>query len=333
MAIPNDITVSSQQKPVRLDRYLICQGLNISRNRIQQMIQSGQITVNGRDSSASYLVKPGDEVRIIQGSKPLKRDRPQPENIPLEVVYEDRDLMVINKPAGMVVHPAAGNYGGTLVNALLHHSDSLSDAGDGQRPGILHRLDKDTSGLLLVAKTDQAHTVLARQLEARKITRRYQALVWGKMGDMEGTIDAPIGRSAFDRKKMDVSAIRGRKAVTHYRVISEYGIISHLELKLETGRTHQIRVHLKHLGHPVVGDPTYGGTGRGVVTSFAKRDAVLADKILSLAGRQALHAAVLGFIHPSTGKYMEFSTPVPDDMKALIYELDCIKPLTKDAIN
>ncbi|MBU1356206.1 MAG: RluA family pseudouridine synthase [Candidatus Edwardsbacteria bacterium] len=324
MAIPSDITVSSQQKSVRLDRYLICQGLNISRNRIQGLIQSGNITVNGQPSVPSYLVRPGDQVHIRQEAGPLKRGRPQAEDIPIEVVFEDRDLMVVNKPAGMVVHPAAGNYSGTLVNALLHHSDQLSDAGDGQRPGILHRLDKDTSGLLLVAKSDQAHAALARQMGARKITRRYQALAWGLMEESQGTINAPIGRSAFDRKKMDVSAIRGRQAVTHYQVLGEYKIASHLELRLETGRTHQIRVHLKHLGHPIVGDVTYGGTGKQVITTFARRDSKSAENILASIGRQALHAAVLGFIHPVTGKYLEFSAPLPDDIQGLIKTLKAL---------
>ncbi len=318
MSIPTDITVSSQQKPVRLDRYLICQGLNISRNRIQGLIQSGNITVNGRAASPSYLVRPGDQVHLRQEAGPLKRGRPEAEDIPLDVVFEDSDLMVVNKPAGMVVHPAAGNYSGTLVNALLHHSNHLSDAGDGQRPGILHRLDKDTSGLLLVAKTERAHAKLALQMGARKITRRYQALAWGPMEEPEGTINAPIGRSAFDRKKMDVSAIRGRNAVTHYRVLGHYKMISHLELKLETGRTHQIRVHLKHLGHPIVGDVAYGGTGRPVITAYARHDPKPAEKILDSIDRQALHAAVLGFIHPATGKYLEFSAPLPDDMEGLI---------------
>lgn len=333
MSIPENITVSSQQKAVRLDRYLICQGVNISRNRIQSMIQSGNITVNGNRSSPSYPVKPGDEIHIANNGNPIKRSRPKPEDIPLEIVYEDSELLVINKPAGMVVHPAAGNYQGTLVNALLHHSEKLSAVGDTQRPGILHRLDKDTSGLLLVAKTDQAHTGLARQLEARKIVRRYQAVVWGLMDEREGTIDAPIGRSAFDRKKMDVSAIRGRNAVTHYKVIEEFGIASHLELKLETGRTHQIRVHLKHLGHPVLGDSTYGGTGNGVVRTYARENADLAKRILFLAERQALHAAVLGFVHPLSGKYLEFKAPLPEDMGMIIKALKGTKPLTKSAIN
>jgi len=222
--------------------------------------------------------------------------------------------MVVNKPAGMVVHPAAGNYSGTLVNALLHHSNQLSDAGGGQRPGILHRLDKDTSGLLLVAKSDQAHAVLAR----------YQALAWGLMEKPEGTINAPIGRSAFDRKKMDVSAIRGRNALTHYQVLGEYKIASHLELKLETGRTHQIRVHLKHLGHPIVGDAAYGGAGKQVITTYARRDSKSAENILASIGRQALHAAVLGFVHPVTGKYLEFSAPLPDDMQGLIKTLKAL---------
>ncbi len=309
---------------MRLDRYLVCQGLNISRNRIQRLIVSGMVKVNDHQVTASYLVKPGDRLDINLGAVPARRARPEAEDIPLDIVFEDQHLMVVNKPAGMVVHPAAGNYNGTLVNALLHHSSKLSAVNSGERPGILHRLDKDTSGLLLAVKTDQAHNALAIQLEARKIIRRYQALVWGLMEQPEGTINAAIGRSAFDRKKMDISSIRGRNAVTHYKVLGQYKIISHLELKLETGRTHQIRVHLKHLGHPVLGDGTYGGTGKQAAAKFARNDAALAERALSIMKRQALHAAVLGFKHPISGEYMEFSSPVPEDMSALLKLLGTI---------
>lgn len=318
MTIPSSIIVSLQQSPMRLDRYLVCQGLNISRNRIQRLIGSGLVKVNDHQVAVSYLVKPGDRLDINLGAVPVRRARPEAEDIPLEIVFEDQHLMVVNKPAGMVVHPAAGNYQGTLVNALIHHTRQLSAVNSGERPGILHRLDKDTSGLLLVAKTDQAHNSLAVQLEARKIVRRYQALVWGTMKESSGYIDAPIGRSAFDRKKMDISSIRGRKAVTHYKMLGEYKIISRLELKLETGRTHQIRVHLKHLGHPVVGDGTYGGTGKPVVAKFARNDVALAEQALSIMKRQALHAAVLGFKHPISGEYLEFSSPLPEDMSVLL---------------
>lgn len=311
---------------MRLDRYLVCQGLNISRNRIQRLIESGMVKVNDHQSMASYLVKPGDRVDINLGAVPARRARPEAEDIPLDIVFEDQHLMVVNKPPGMVVHPAVGNYQGTLVNALIHHSKQLSNVSGGERPGILHRLDKYTSGLLLIAKTNQAHSGLAAQLEARKITRRYQALVWGLTGQTEGTITAAIGRSAFDRKKMDVTAIRGRKAVTHFKVLREYKIISHLELKLETGRTHQIRVHLKHLGHPVVGDDTYGGAGKPVVAKFARNNAALAEQALSIMKRQALHAAVLGFKHPISGEYLEFGSPVPEDMEILLKLLGTITP-------
>jgi 23S rRNA pseudouridine1911/1915/1917 synthase len=316
------ITVSSAQSRVRLDRYLTSQGMNYSRNQLQKFIGSGRVLVGGKPKSPGYLVKPGDRIEIKKDQLAAPRREVLAEDIPLEVVYEDRDLLVINKPAGMVVHPAAGNRQGTMVNALLHHAKNLSQVGGRERPGILHRLDKETSGLLLVAKTDQAHTMLARQLEARQIVRRYRAVVWGSLGEPQGTISAPIGRSAFDRKKMDVTRLRGRQAVTHFKVLRDYRIASLLELKLETGRTHQIRVHLQHLGHPVLGDPDYGGRARTLFSRFALSQTGLAQKLLDAIGRQALHAAILGFVHPSTQKYMEFKAPLPGDMEGIITLLE-----------
>jgi 23S rRNA pseudouridine1911/1915/1917 synthase len=312
------ITVSAAQSRVRLDRYLICQGFGLSRNRVQKLIGSGAVLVDGRQRPPGYLVKPGDLVEVKKESLAPAKQQLSAQDIPLRIIHEDNQLMVIDKPAGMVVHPAAGNYQGTLVNALLHHARQLSQIGGKERPGILHRLDKETSGLLLVAKTDRAHALLARQLEARKITRRYLAVVWGSMGEPAGTISAPIGRSAFDRKKMGVTQLRGRPAVTHYRVINDRRIASLIELKLETGRTHQIRVHLSHLGHPVLGDPDYGGRGRDLIARFALKQAGLAQDLLEAMPRQALHAAVLGFVHPETGRYLEFSSPVPGDMSKLL---------------
>jgi 23S rRNA pseudouridine1911/1915/1917 synthase len=312
------ITVSATQSRVRLDRYLICQGFGLSRNRVQKLIESGAVLVNEKQRPPGYLVKPGDLVEVKKESLSLPKKDLVAQDIPLKIVYEDDHLMVIDKPAGMVVHPAAGNYQGTLVNALLHHSRKLSQVGGKERPGILHRLDKETSGLLLAAKTDRAHTLLARQLEARKINRRYLAVIWGSLGEPAGTISAPIGRSAFDRKKMGVTPLRGRPAVTHYRIINDRRIASLIELKLETGRTHQIRVHLSHLGHPVLGDPDYGGRGRDLISKFALKQAGLAQALLEVMPRQALHAAVLGFIHPLDGRYLEFASPLPDDIRQVL---------------
>ncbi|MBI4726178.1 RluA family pseudouridine synthase [candidate division TA06 bacterium] len=317
-----NVTVSSAQSRVRLDRYLSCQGMNHSRNQLQKFIESGRVLVDGKLKTPGYLVKPGDRIEIKKDRLAAPRRELLAEDIALDVVYEDQDLLVINKPAGMVVHPAAGNRRGTMVNALLHHAQNLSRVGGRERPGILHRLDKGTSGLLLAAKTDQVHTLLARQLEARKIVRRYRAVVWGILGEPEGTISAPIGRSAFDRKKMGVTSLRGRQAVTHYRVLREYKIASLVEIKLETGRTHQIRVHLQHLGHPVLGDPDYGGRARSLFSRFASANAGLAQELLDAIGRQALHAAALGFVHPATSKYMEFKAPLPGDMEEVIRLLE-----------
>jgi len=316
------VTVSSAQSRVRLDRYLSCQGMNYSRNQLQKFIESGRVLVDGKLRPPGYLVKPGDEIEIKKDQLAAPRRELLAEDIPLDVVYEDQNLMVVNKPAGMVVHPAAGNRQGTMVNALLFHTQNLSQAGGRERPGIVHRLDKETSGLLLVAKTDQAHTNLARQLESRKIVRRYRAVVWGIFGEPEGTISAPIGRSAFDRKKMDVTKLRGRQAVTHYKVLKEYKIASLVELKLETGRTHQIRVHLQHLGHPVLGDPDYGGRSRSLFSQFASADPKQAEDLLEAIDRQALHAAVLGFVHPTSGKYLEFKAPLPGDMEEVLRLLE-----------
>jgi 23S rRNA pseudouridine1911/1915/1917 synthase len=237
-----------------------------------------------------------------------------PEKIPLDIFFEDEHLLVVNKPAGMVVHPASGVYTGTLVNALLYHCRELSGINGSTRAGIVHRLDKDTTGLLMVAKTDEAHRALADQLAKRTVRREYRAIVWGQFPTVKGSVDSPIGRHRVDRKKMAVQLIDGRKAVTHYRVEKEFGVCSYLSLKLETGRTHQIRVHLAHLGHPVLGDPKYGGR-RKKLTSLRQAARTIGQELLKVMPRQALHAKVLGFKHPLTGTIMQFEADLPEDME------------------
>ncbi|MCU0607234.1 MAG: RluA family pseudouridine synthase [Candidatus Edwardsbacteria bacterium] len=313
-----DVTVSRDQSRIRLDRYLSCRGVSLSRTRIQRLIAAGRVRVNGRAGSAGYLVKPGDRIEAALAAAVRDRPAPAAEDIPLAVVYEDEHLLVVDKPAGLVVHPAPGNYTGTLVNALLHRGGGLSPGTAAERPGILHRLDKETSGLLIVAKTGAAHANLAAQLEARRIERIYQAVVWGRLPAHRGRVDAPVGRSAFDRKKMDVTELRGRGAVTHYAVTREFAFATLAELKLETGRTHQIRVHMMHIGHPVLGDPTYGGRGRAVIRQFANTLQDRAERALELIGRQALHAGRLAFRHPADGRMLEFEAAPPTDIRDLL---------------
>lgn len=283
----------------RLDVFLTGEAEGYTRSHIQRLVGEGRATVNGVIVRASYKVKQGDLVRL---------EIPEPEGmetkaekIPLDIYYEDNDVIVLNKPRGMVVHPAAGNYSGTVVNALLYHCRDLSGINGVLRPGIVHRLDKDTSGLIMVAKNDAAHVSLARQLKDRRITRIYLALVHGKVKDASGVIDAPIGRDPKNRQKMAVVHKNSKHAVTNYLVLSHYAGYTYLRLKLETGRTHQIRVHLSYIGHPVVGDLKYGPS----------------RPHFNLAG-QFLHAAVIGFIHPRTGAYLEFEAPLPDELEAIL---------------
>lgn len=283
----------------RLDVFLAGEAEGYTRSHIQRLVGEGRATVNGVIVRASYKVKQGDLVRL---------EIPEPEGmetkaekIPLDIYYEDNDVIVLNKPRGMVVHPAAGNNSGTVVNALLYHCRDLSGINGVLRPGIVHRLDKDTSGLIMVAKNDAAHVSLAQQLKDRRITRIYLALVHGKVKDASGVIDAPIGRDPKNRQKMAVVHKNSKHAVTNYRVLSRYAGYTYLRLKLETGRTHQIRVHLSYIGHPVVGDLKYGPS----------------RPHFNLAG-QFLHAAVIGFIHPRTGAYLEFEAPLPDEMEAIL---------------
>ena len=312
------IVVPERTRRKRLDLYLVDMKGGVSRNIVNKLISEGHITVNGKPAKPHHLIKPGEVIDIVfpEPEKPSI----SAENISLDVSYEDNDLLVLNKPAGMVVHPGAGNFSGTLVNALLYHCDHLSTIGGPFRMGIVHRLDKDTSGLLVVAKTDSAHLNLARQIQFRTVKRQYLAIVWGTFDTNWGRIEVPIGRNHIDRKKMTVSPIYGRIAATNYDVLENFGLCSYLSLELETGRTHQIRVHLAHIGHPVFGDSQYGGRRKrlGGLTP-KKRDR--AAELLKLIKRQALHAAGLAFSHPVTGKKMDFCSDLPDDMARLLATL------------
>ena len=304
-------TVKAEDSGKRLDAYLT-EFADMSRSAAAKLIESGSVTVCGKPSEKKYLVKDGDEIDVV--TPEVEEYEALPENIPLDVVYEDSDIIVINKPSGMVVHPAPGNYTGTLVNALLYHcKDSLSGIGGVMRPGIVHRIDKDTSGLLVVAKNDFSHRALSEELGYHGIEREYHALVRGGFKEPCGTVDLPIGRHPVDRKKMAVikSGENAREAVTHYEVIQSYGQITYLKLKLETGRTHQIRVHMSYLGHALLGDEVYSSTK----TLFEKQHAPLFDG-------QILHAKRLSLTHPKTKERMTFECELPDNFKKLISILE-----------
>ena len=300
-------TVKKEDSGKRLDAYL-AEAADLSRSAAAKLIESGAVTVCGRTAEKKYPVKENDEIALTMPE--AEEYEALPENIPLDVVYEDSDIIVINKPSGMVVHPAPGNYTGTLVNALLYHcKDSLSGIGGVMRPGIVHRIDKDTSGLLVVAKNDASHRALSEELGYHGIEREYHALVRGGFKEPTGTVDLPIGRHPVDRKKMAVikSGENAREAVTHYEVIRAYGQITYLRLRLETGRTHQIRVHMSHLGHALLGDEVYSGTK----TLFEKQHAPLLDG-------QILHAKRLSLTHPRTKERMTFECDLPSNFKKLI---------------
>ena len=297
----------------RLDLFLRQRHPEWSRNHIQNLIKKGAVLLNGQSIRASYVVRPGDRIVVDLPTPEPVAIRPQ--DIPLDILFEDGDLVVVNKEAGMTVHPAPGSWQDTLVNALLFHCRDLSGINGELRPGIVHRLDKDTTGLLVAAKNDTAHRNLASQLERRCIERRYSALVWGRVKAAEDRIDAPIGRHPRDRKIMSVVE-NGRAAATRFATGEHFRFLSLLDLQLESGRTHQIRVHLQNYGHPVFGDPAYGGRNRtpGIRPEYRQR----ANHLLSLIQRQALHARQLRFTHPTSGTRMEFEAALPDDMTALI---------------
>ena len=313
------VVVDKGQSQVRVDKYLFERLVNSSRNRIQKAADAGLIMANGKPVKSSYKVKPCDVLTVMM-------DRPRydndiiPEDIPLDIVYEDNDLMVINKPAGLVVHPGCGNYHGTLVNAIAWHlkDNPRYDPNDPQ-VGLVHRIDKDTSGLLVVAKTPDAKTHLGLQFYNKTTKRKYNALVWGVVENNEGTIEGNIGRNPKDRMQMAVLSdpAQGKHAVTHYRVLERLGYVTLVECVLETGRTHQIRVHMKHIGHTLFNDERYGGNEILKGTHFSKYKQFV-NNCFETCPRQALHAMTLGFVHPRTGEEMFFTSPLPEDMTNLI---------------
>jgi len=308
-------TVPTHQRPTRIDRYLVTIGIPLSRTQIRHLIDAGEILVDGGRVKPHYRVRPREEISIHLPAP--EAAVLEAEQMPLEIPYEDSYLLVVNKPAGMIVHPAGPVRTGTLVNALLYHSPELANRG-GLRPGIVHRLDKDTSGLLVVAKTDRAHRVLSRQLSTREMKRDYRAIVWGSVGVDEGRIEAPIGRHVVDRTRMAVTPLAARHAATRFRVVVRFDVATLLELSLESGRTHQIRVHCAHMGHPVVGDATYGGRGRLASLPIERPLWERATAVRSAAGRQLLHAVRLAFIHPVGGERIRCEVPLPADMEAVL---------------
>ena len=298
-----EFSVDGSENGIRIDRYLSEKNAELSRSYLQKLLKEQGITVNGKEVKANYKVQAGDEIRISLPD--LSEPDILPEDIPLDILYEDEDVMVVNKPKGMVVHPSAGHTSGTLVNAILFHCQgNLSGINGVMRPGIVHRIDKDTTGALLICKNDVAHRDLAEQLKEHSIKRRYRAIVSGNLKDDEGTVEGPIGRHPVDRKKMAINYKNGKEAITHYKVLERFGNATYIECRLETGRTHQIRVHMTSIGHPLLGDEVYG-SGKNPY---------------HLQG-QALHAMVLGFVHPRTGEYLEFTAPLPEYFTNLLEKL------------
>ena len=311
--------VPEGKKKERIDTFLTNSIENATRSKVQKSIEAELVKVNGKVVKANYKIKPNDIIEAIQPITPRPEDV-EPENIPLDIVYEDEFLLVVNKPAGMVAHPAYANYTGTLVNALLHHTQNLSDINEPGRPGIVHRLDKDTSGLLVVAKDDWVHAKLAEQFSKHTAEREYNAICWGRFEKNEGTIETYITRSKKDRKKFTVSEAEGKQAITMYKVIEEFEFTTLIRLNLKTGRTHQIRVHLTSIGKPIFGDATYGGRqirSGSELLQIKQR----VQELLEIMPRQALHAKTLGFIHPKTKEKISFDSKLPEDFQQLISKL------------
>ncbi|MFQ5629480.1 MAG: RluA family pseudouridine synthase, partial [bacterium] len=313
-----EFTVADAQAPERIDKYLANLLPNKSRAYIQSLIESNHILVNGSAVKASHKVSPGEHIDVyLQQRPPIDVVA---EKMHLDIIYEDDALLIVNKPAGMVVHPAPGHYTGTLVNGLLAGPlSNVTDLEDNLRPGIVHRLDKDTSGLLVVAKNDEVHAALARQFSQKTAYRSYQAIIWGQPKKNQQTISTFLIRDPKNRRKIKASVNDGKWAVTHLKAIERFRLVSHIELRLETGRTHQIRVHTSHIGHPVVGDPVYGGR-RQAITSLGQGDTARAVDYLRIMKRQALHAYQLAFVHPELKKELTFQAPLPEDFVQLLDE-------------
>jgi 23S rRNA pseudouridine1911/1915/1917 synthase len=316
--------VDPGQQPERLDKFVFTRIPQATRTRVQTAIEAGNVRVDGKPSKSSYKVRPGDQITVVL-PKPPREIELIPENIPLDIVFEDEDLVIINKKPGMVVHPGHGNYSGTLVNALLHHFANLPQLParegfpDEPRPGLVHRIDKNTSGILVVAKNEFSMTRLAKIFFDRDLDRKYNAVVWGEPEIDTGRVEGHIGRSLKDRKVMDVfpEGDHGKHAITHYRVLEKLGYVSFVECKLETGRTHQIRVHMQHIGHPVFNDGEYGGNRILKGTTFTKYRQFV-ENCFAVCPRHALHARTLSFKHPRTGKEVSFEAPLPEDMEKLL---------------
>lgn len=313
------IVVDKKQALLRIDKFLMDRLPNVTRNKLQGAIRSEAVQVNQKPVKVSYKIKPLDVITVTLAEPPRDTDI-VPENIPLEILYEDEELLLVNKPAGMVVHPAYNNWNGTLVNALVYHLQNLPTHRNGEgRPGLVHRIDKDTSGLLVIAKTDYSMAFLAKQFFDHSIERTYYALVWGSPKEDSGTIVGHVGRSAKDRKVMAVypEGDYGKHAVTHYKVLRRFKYVSLLQCNLETGRTHQIRAHMKHIGHPLFSDATYGGEKilQGATNGSYK---AFVENAFKLMPRQALHAKSLGFVHPVTKEFMQFNSDLPEDFTAVL---------------
>ncbi len=314
-----NIVVDNGQSLLRVDKFLMHKIQNASRTKIQAAADAGSIIINGKSVKSSYKVKPADKLSIVLPTPPRETEL-IPENIPLDIVYEDDQLLLVNKAPGMVVHPGYNNYTGTLVNALVYHFQNLPTHRNGEiRPGLVHRIDKDTSGILVVAKTELAMSHLARQFFDHSIDRKYTALVWGDMATDTGTISGHIGHSLKDRRIMQVfpEGDHGKEAITHYTVLERFHYVTLIECRLETGRTHQIRAHMKHIGHPLFNDATYGGDKILKGTTFAKYNQFI-DNCFNIIPRQALHAKLLGFIHPTTHQHFVYESELPADFASVM---------------